>query len=129
MDALRAKRALVAVSGLLVALGSAAMLPMAGQVLAKAHPGADISALSACIIAAQLVMVGIAAAVGWALRRGIGGVCIHVFCPVHARNPPGRNLDRESGSAGNRVEERRGENRSPAVNPPGALTHPPARFT
>jgi hypothetical protein len=37
-------------------------------VLAKAHPGADISALSACIIAAQLVMVGIAAAVGWALR-------------------------------------------------------------
>ena len=51
--------------------GNAAMLPMAGQVLAKTHPGADISALGACIIAAQLVMVGVAAAVGWALRRGI----------------------------------------------------------
>lgn len=52
--------------------GNAAMLPMAGQVLAKTHPGADIRALSACIITAQLVMVGVAAAVGWALRRGAG---------------------------------------------------------
>ena len=52
--------------------GNAAMLPMAGQVLAKTHPGADIRALSACIITAQLVMVGAATAVGWALRRGIG---------------------------------------------------------
>jgi len=52
--------------------GNAAMLPMAGQVLAKTHPGADIRALSACIITAQLVMVGVAAAVGWALRRGVG---------------------------------------------------------
>ena len=59
-------------SVILFHFGNAAMLPMAGQVLAKAHPGADISALSACIIAAQLVMVGIAAAVGWALRRGVG---------------------------------------------------------
>jgi len=49
-----------------------AMLPMAGQVLAKTHPGADIVALSACIITAQLVMIGIAATVGWAIRRGIG---------------------------------------------------------
>jgi len=48
------------------------MLPMAGQVLAKKHPGADILALSACIIAAQLVMIGVAAAVGWAMRRGTG---------------------------------------------------------
>jgi predicted MFS family arabinose efflux permease len=48
------------------------MLPMAGQVLAKTHPGADISALSACIICAQLVMVAVAAMVGWALRRGVG---------------------------------------------------------
>jgi MFS family permease len=53
-------------------LGNAAMLPMAGQVLAKKHPGADIIALSACIIAAQLVMIGVAATVGWVLRRGIG---------------------------------------------------------
>ena len=52
--------------------GNAAMLPMAGQVLAKTHPGADIRALSACILTAQLVMVGAATAVGWALRRGIG---------------------------------------------------------
>jgi MFS family permease len=52
--------------------GNAAMLPMAGQVLAKTHPGTDIIALSACIITAQLVMIGVAATVGWAMRRGIG---------------------------------------------------------
>jgi predicted MFS family arabinose efflux permease len=52
--------------------GNAAMLPMAGQVLAQTHPGADTAALSACIIAAQLVMVGVAWAVGQAMRRGIG---------------------------------------------------------
>ncbi len=38
--------------------GNAAMLPMAGQVLAQTHPGSDTIALSACIIAAQFVMVG-----------------------------------------------------------------------
>ncbi|MBV8278240.1 MAG: MFS transporter [Verrucomicrobia bacterium] len=59
------------VSVILFHFGNAAMLPMAGQVLAKTHPGTDVSALGACIIAAQLVMVGTAAAVGWALRRGI----------------------------------------------------------
>jgi predicted MFS family arabinose efflux permease len=59
-------------SVILFHFGNAAMLPMAGQVLAKTHPGADISALSVCIIAAQLVMVGVAAAVGRALRRGVG---------------------------------------------------------
>jgi predicted MFS family arabinose efflux permease len=53
-------------------LGNAAMLPMAGQVLAKKHPGADIIALSGCIIAAQMVMIGVAATVGSALRRGVG---------------------------------------------------------
>jgi predicted MFS family arabinose efflux permease len=52
--------------------GNAAMLPMAGQVLAKTHPGADIIALSACIITAQLVMIVVAATVGWAMRRGVG---------------------------------------------------------
>ena len=60
------------VSVILFHFGNAAMLPMAGQVLVRTHPGADISALSACIISAQLVMVGVAAVVGWALRRGIG---------------------------------------------------------
>jgi predicted MFS family arabinose efflux permease len=52
--------------------GNAAMLPMAGQVLAQKHPGSDTMALSACIIAAQLVMVGIAWAVGHASARGVG---------------------------------------------------------
>lgn len=52
--------------------GNAAMLPMAGQVLAIAHPGEDTAALSACIIAAQFVMVGVAWAVGRASARGIG---------------------------------------------------------
>jgi predicted MFS family arabinose efflux permease len=60
------------VSVVLFHFGNAAMLPMAGQVLAKTHPGADIIALSACIITAQLVMIGVAATVGWAMRRGIG---------------------------------------------------------
>lgn len=52
--------------------GNAAMLPMAGQVLAKTHPHADTAVLSACIIAAQLVMVAVAALVGKALARGVG---------------------------------------------------------
>ena len=52
--------------------GNAAMLPMAGQVLAQTHPGSDTIALSACIIAAQLVMVGVAWMVGRASARGIG---------------------------------------------------------
>ncbi len=52
--------------------GNAAMLPMAGQVLALEHPGEDTLALSACIIAAQLVMVGVAWLVGHASARGIG---------------------------------------------------------
>ncbi len=52
--------------------GNAAMLPFAGQVLARKHPGTDTLALSACIIAAQLVMAGIALGVGRAMRAGIG---------------------------------------------------------
>ena len=52
--------------------GNAAMLPMAGQVLALTHPGSDTIALSACIIAAQFVMVGVAWAVGRASARGVG---------------------------------------------------------
>ncbi len=57
---------------LLFHLANAAMLPLAGQVVALAHPGEDAMALSACIIAAQLTMVGIAWAVGRAIARGIG---------------------------------------------------------
>ena len=52
--------------------GNAATLPMAGQVFALTHPGEDAVALSACIIAAQFVMVGVAWAVGRASARGIG---------------------------------------------------------
>jgi predicted MFS family arabinose efflux permease len=59
-------------SVMLFHFGNAAMLPMAGQVLAQTHPGEDAIALSACIIAAQLVMVGIAWAVGRASARGVG---------------------------------------------------------
>lgn len=72
-DLLRKRDLLVFLASvILFHFGNAAMLPMAGQVLAKAHPGSDISALSACVIAAQLVMAGVAPAVGWALRRGFG---------------------------------------------------------
>jgi predicted MFS family arabinose efflux permease len=52
--------------------GNAAMLPMAGQVLAQTHPGSDAITLSACIIAAQFVMVGIAWGVGKAIVVGYG---------------------------------------------------------
>ncbi len=52
--------------------GNAAMLPLAGQVVAQAHPGEDAIALSACIIAAQIVMVGVAWAVGRAMKAGYG---------------------------------------------------------
>ena len=45
---------------------------MAGQVLAQTHPGQDAIALSACIIAAQFVMVGVAWCVGQASARGVG---------------------------------------------------------
>jgi MFS family permease len=59
--------------------GNAAMLPMAGQVLARTHPGSATSALSACIIVAQLVMMGIALAVGRALQTGYGRKPIFLF--------------------------------------------------
>jgi MFS family permease len=52
--------------------GNAAMLPMAGQVLAQTHPGWDTISLSGCIIAAQFVMVAIAWAVGKAMAAGYG---------------------------------------------------------
>jgi MFS family permease len=60
------------VSVVLFHFGNAAMLPMAGQVLAQTHPGSDTIALSACIIAAQLIMVGVAWAAGKAMAAGIG---------------------------------------------------------
>ena len=53
-------------------LGNAAMLPMAGQLLAHAHPHEATIALSACIVTAQAVMVGVAWAVGRAMARGVG---------------------------------------------------------
>jgi MFS family permease len=60
------------ISVVLFHFGNAAMLPLAGQVIARVHPGMDVIALSACVIAAQLVMVGVAAVVGRAMRGGIG---------------------------------------------------------
>lgn len=60
------------ISVVLFHFGNAAMLPLAGQVIAKVHPGMDVIALSACVIAAQLVMVAVAAAVGHALHKGVG---------------------------------------------------------
>lgn len=59
-------------SVMLFHLGNAAMLPMAGQMLARTHPGTEAVALSACIVTAQLVMVGVAMAVGRASARGVG---------------------------------------------------------
>jgi predicted MFS family arabinose efflux permease len=58
------------VSVVLFHFGNAAMLPMAGQVLAQTYPGWDTISLSGCIIAAQLVMVAIAWAVGKAMAAG-----------------------------------------------------------
>ena len=60
------------VAVMLFHFGNAAMLPMAGQVLAHTHPGQDTIALSACIISAQFVMMGIAWAVGQAMIKGYG---------------------------------------------------------
>jgi MFS family permease len=59
-------------SVILFHFGNAAMLPMAGQVLALKHPGSDAITLSACIIAAQFVMVGVAWGVGKAAAAGYG---------------------------------------------------------
>ncbi len=53
-------------------LGNAAMLPLAGQVLAATHPGSDAAAMSACILVAQAVMVGVALLVGRASAQGYG---------------------------------------------------------
>ena len=60
------------ISVMLFHFGNAAMLPLAGQVLAATHPGQDAIALSACIIAAQLVMVAVAWSVGRAMKAGYG---------------------------------------------------------
>ena len=60
------------ISVILFHFGNGAMLPLAGQVIAKTHPGMDVISLSACIIAAQLVMVVVAATVGHAMHKGVG---------------------------------------------------------
>jgi MFS family permease len=72
-DLLRRRDLLVFLAAVvLFHFGNAAMLPLAGQVLARKHPGSDAISLSACIIAAQFVMIGVAWAVGRALRAGFG---------------------------------------------------------
>jgi MFS family permease len=60
------------VSVILFHFVNAAMLPMAGQVLAQTHPGSDAITLSACIIAAQFVMIAVAWVVGAAVSVGYG---------------------------------------------------------
>jgi MFS family permease len=72
-DLLRRRTLLVFLASVtLFHFGNAAMLPMAGQVLAQTHPGSDTVALSACIVAAQFVMIGVAWAVGRAMAKGVG---------------------------------------------------------
>lgn len=72
-DVLKRKDLLIFLASvILFHFGNAAMLPLAGQVIAKTHPGQDVVALSACIIAAQLVMVAVAMGVGKAMAYGIG---------------------------------------------------------
>jgi MFS family permease len=72
-DLLRRRDLLVFLASVvLFHFGNAAMLPLAGQVLAQKHPGSDAISLSACIIAAQLVMIGVAWAVGRAMKAGFG---------------------------------------------------------
>jgi predicted MFS family arabinose efflux permease len=72
-DLLRRRDLLVFLASVvLFHFGNAAMLPLAGQVLAQKHPGSDAISLSACIIAAQFVMIGVAWAVGRAMQAGFG---------------------------------------------------------
>jgi MFS family permease len=59
-------------SVLLFHFGNAAMLPLAGQVLAASHPGSDAAAMSACIFVAQAVMVATAFLCGRAMAAGYG---------------------------------------------------------
>ncbi|GAB6854948.1 MFS transporter [Asaia astilbis] len=53
-------------------LGNAAMLPFAGQVMAKSHPGAEAITLSVCVIVAQFVMMIVAWGVGRMMAHGVG---------------------------------------------------------
>jgi hypothetical protein len=55
-------------SVILFHFGNAAMLPMAGQVLAKTHPGTDIGAIGACIIDGDRIPGGLSDQAG-AIRK------------------------------------------------------------
>lgn len=57
---------------LLFHLSNAAQLPIVGLVLARAHPEWDAFFMSSCIVVAQLVMMAVAAGVGWAMQRRWG---------------------------------------------------------
>lgn len=52
-------------------VANAAMLPLAGQMLARFHPGQDVVTLSACVISAQLVMIPVAIMTGHAMTAGV----------------------------------------------------------
>ena len=55
----------LAVANALFHFANAPMLPLLGQKLALAHPGAETALTSACIITAQLVTIPTALMVGW----------------------------------------------------------------
>jgi MFS family permease len=78
------------VSVILFHFGNAAMLPMAGQVLAQTHPGSDAITLSACIIAAQFVMIGVAWGVGMAVTAGFLGCADCVVASARHRSHPAK---------------------------------------
>ena len=67
-------------------LANAAMLPLVGQRLALAHAGYESAMMSACIVAAQLVMLPVALLCGaWADRLGRRPILLVAFAILPLR--------------------------------------------
>jgi MFS family permease len=67
-------------------LANAAMLPLVGQRLALAHAGYESAMMSACIVAAQLVMLPVALLCGaWADRLGRRPILLVAFAVLPLR--------------------------------------------
>jgi MFS family permease len=67
-------------------LANAAMLPLVGQKLALAHAGYESAMMSACIVAAQLVMLPVALLCGaWADRLGRRPILLVAFAVLPLR--------------------------------------------
>jgi MFS family permease len=60
---------LFALCAMLFHFANAPLLPLVGQKLAQSHPAWATAMMSACIIAAQLIMLPVALAVGWTADR------------------------------------------------------------